>query len=205
MAGKKTAKEIMDEWEASLRQGAKEAVAPAKVALQDAGIVDKDLGYYQDKAGNLLDQAGNIIKTAAPQVAQQAQGALQDAQGAAGDIYAKAQAAAPGLMQDARNAVASAPSAYDEAMMGADMQPTPETAAYYQQMQQQANVPMAQKAGQAVGQAGQAVGGLLSGAKDMASQFMQGMNGNPDQELMQKLQSLTPEQKAALLQQLGGQ
>lgn len=239
MAGKRSAKEVLDEWQAKMRAntpvdaGGSVVAAPIQATgralsgaaqtaeklqnqvqrigadvgaeqqrvvrdLQAAGIAEKDIPYYLDMLKQQAAGAGHQVGA----------GAL-DAAGAALDIYDQV----PGMMQEARNAMASQPSAYDQEMMGYDMQPNAQTEQYYKQMQQQAQRPMAEKAGAAVDGLLDSAGGAYDKLKGIGGQFMQGMQGGQPQQaapqvdpaqIQQLLQSLSPEQKAALMQQLGG-
>jgi hypothetical protein len=245
MAGKRSAKEVLDEWQQKMKAKSDEATqavgggvisaaqtvpglakdaamiattpqrmslavgqgiySGGKEALQDAQLIDRDRGWYMNKAGDILDSTGQVIKSAAGGIAQDLSGAAQSAGQGLSDIYSMAQQKMQGAVP--------APSAYDQEMQGMDMTSTPETKAYYDKMLADSQVPMAQKAGQAVGGLLDSAGGAYDKMKGMGGQFMQGLQGNQPPaapagidpaQIQQLLQSLSPEEKAALMQQLGG-
>lgn len=225
MAGKRSAREVLDEWQQKMKQKALDA----DEFMSDPAVVqdilsktnaarEKYLPLPGDpsaiekatiKGQDLLGGAQSAMQAGSQALKQGAQQGMQGAQ----DIYSAAQAAAPYMMQAGRNAMASQPSAYDQEMMGMDMETTPETKAYYDKMLADSQMPMAQKAGQAVGGLLDSAGDAYDKVKGMGGQFMQGMQGGQPQQaapqidpvqIQQLLQTLTPEQKAALMQQLGG-
>lgn len=232
MAGKKSAKQVMDEWQAKLEaqaaiagEGAADAGSvvgqvakvagnaalavdnPVRAALgsvsakrfaQGAGIVDKDVGYYGDQAaqaaGSMMPSAEQLqaMKQQAMQLGQQGASAGKGLLSGASDAYnsLKADASAGKLV-----GLQNLNSPYDIEMQGMDMQSTPETQAYWQNLQNQVQKPM----GERVMDAGK---GSLPGDQQAAPDAAQGLIDNGEVELRRMWDAMDPIQKEMFLQQM---
>ena len=197
MAGKKSAKETIAEWEARQRAN----VADAGSAVQ-GGIdaVGKGVGAATDVAKAVGSAAGGItdemkfqaqqlgiaekdIPYYLEQLQRQAPGAGQ----AIGEFAAGAKGAMNGLLDSASSAYQSANpgkvpvrnlnTPYDIQMQGMDMQSTPETQAYWADVARSANASPAQKVGGLLGSGLDAATGAIPAIKGIGQQFMQGLQG----------------------------